>query len=314
MTATGMDSPALPQKEHSPTPSRPMNVPALAITPQKTPLQKLAEKRATAQAGPSAIMPASMHATAAADPIIPAELRKQLDALSMVQRAAVVAYLGELGKSKKVAASKSRFVSAHDAEELAAKALAAQAAMAESSRQSCWHQLAGAVQLCLAPSTPPAAAVPALPAARTSSSSTAAVEAPILFDRSKSATHIQSVWRGKSQRLSNGRFSESSAVSEVSTPVLPPAVQAAFDADAARYSSQVEMPAATKLVKKPSNLSLPGVPLPSLPGIPSFRTSSMPGMPSSIKPAAQLVPAAAVAPLAMPGMPGSIAAAPQLKY
>ncbi len=334
-------------EERSASPPRPAVVPALTIKTPTLPVKRsAAELRAAAGiAGPSSsVSPAVVVQQQSADQAIPAGLRAQLDLLTDVQRSAVLVYLSQLGTS-----SKFKFSSSDAAEELAAKGLASKA---PTPSLSCWQQLSDALHGCIAPpaastvlaapaaAAPPLAPTPAVPTLSTSAAAAAASRtsfashAPPLLSRGDSATVIQSVWRGKSQRRASAADPDSSTAPpkpvppstagiEEDMPVLPPAVQAAFDAAAKVAAVEAVLEpmdnangdSPAKLQRKPSNL-LPGaasekmgaLPLP----VPSFSALKvLPGLPSSIKSQPQAVPPPAA--MAMPGMPGSISASPQLK-
>ena len=285
------------QVERSASPPRPAVVPALTIKPPSLPV------RVGGFAGQSKFNMTSSMTVAASSTApphaaylgFPASLRMQVDALTDVQRSALLAYLMS-------SSSKKKFSNSDAAEELHAKGKAP--------TLSCWQQLTR----CLAPPTPTAhpdlstEPAPAQPP-------TASIEeqTPLLPPAVKAALDAAAKVAAPDAD-DEPPAKPPTASTEEEIPVLPPVVQAAFDAaaKAAAMESVLELlddadadlapPGARELQRQFNSLPLPT----------NGALKVLPGLPGSIRPLSQ---GAGPAPSrsAMPGMPGSIIASAQVE-
>ena len=275
------------QVERSASPPRPAVVPALTIKPPSLPV------RVGGFAGQSKFnMTSSMTVAASTAPHaaylgFPASLRMQVDALTDVQRSALLAYLMS-------SSSKKKFSNSDAAEELHAKGKAP--------TLSCWQQLTR----CLAPPTP--TAHPDL------STEPAPAQPPTASIEEQTPLLPPAVKVSAPDADDEPPAKPPTASTEEEIPVLPPVVQAAFDAaaKAAAMESVLELlddadadlapPGARELQRQFNSLPLPT----------NGALKVLPGLPGSIRPLSQ---GAGPAPSrsAMPGMPGSIIASAQVE-
>ena len=288
-------------EERSASPPRPAVVPALTIKPPSLPV-RVGGFAGQSKSNMTSSMTVAASSTApphAAYLGFPASLRMQVDALTDVQRSALLAYLMS-------SSSKKKFSNSDAAEELHAKGKAP--------TLSCWQQLTR----CLAPPTPQAAptAHPDLstdPAPAQQPTASIEGQTPVLPPAVKAALDpAAKVAAPDADGEPPARPPTASTEEEI--PVLPPVVQAAYDAaeKAAAMESVLEL-----LDDADADLAPPGArelqrQFTSLPVPTNGALKVLPGLPGSTRPPLQ---GAGPAPSrsAMPGMPGSIIASAQVE-